>query len=328
MLDNNDSSFTSMIGDNGKSNNRPPGETDASDLINIYFNEAIHHSLLKREEEIELARRIEIGRQARRGLSQRNIGARRREQLQRQVEDGWVARDDLLKANFRLVVSVAKRYMGCGVPFLDLIQEGNIGLIRALKKFDYQRGFKFSTYATWWIRQAVGRAVADQARTVRLPVHQCDRIAKVYRAQQELEQKLERLPSMDEIAEAMQIPTAKVEEMLRISRHPMSLDRPVDQEGETEFGDLIENTDSPDPDDKATHSVLRSQIRELLETLPAREARVLTLRYGLADGRAHTLNEIGKKLGVSRERIRQIEAQAMQRLRSPMNRHKLYGYLD
>ena len=306
----------------------PVTEVDTNDLVSVYFHDAVHHSLLKRDEELALAMRIERGRAAREGLSNGKISVSKRDSLTRQVEDGWAARDDLLRANFRLVVSIAKKYVGRGVPFLDLIQEGNIGLIRAVKKYDYQRGFKFSTYATWWVRQAIGRAVADQGRTVRLPVHQFDRITKVFHAQRQLEQDLGRLPTVEELADSLDIPPAVIENILRIARHPLSLEKPINFEGDTALGDMIENTESPDPDETAASNQLHEQLVDVLDRLPAREAQVLKMRHGMMGGRRHTLREIGQKLGVSRERIRQIETQALKRLRNPMVRRELGAYLE
>jgi len=216
-----------------------------------------------------------------------------------------------------LVISVAKKYIGRGVPFLDLIQEGNIGLMRAAKKFDYKRGFKFSTYATWWIRQAVTRAIADQGRTIRVPVHMGDQISRLRRVQNQLKQRYAREPTMQELAEFLDVPLKKVEEMLKASRRPLSLEMPIDDEGESMLGDFIEDSDSPAPDDTASHNLLKEQLDAVLGTLPPREVRVLQLRYGLLDGKTCTLEEVGRKMGVTRERVRQIEAQALRRLRHP-----------
>jgi RNA polymerase primary sigma factor len=243
------------------------------------------------------------------------------------IEDGWIARQDLISSNFRLVISIAKKYIGYGVPFLDLIQEGNIGLIRALKKFDHQRGYKFSTYATWWIRQAVGRAVADQSRTIRLPVHRNDQLKTLFKNMRILEQQLGRDPSLNELAEAMDMPAEMVEYLLQIAREPISIEKPIDVEEDSSFGDFLVNEDSPDPDEMAVENIMRQQLHSLLDSLPPREAYVIKLRYGIPHGQALTLEQIGRKMGVTRERIRQIEAQALQRLRTQDVKRQLRSYL-
>ncbi|WP_343390436.1 sigma-70 family RNA polymerase sigma factor [Candidatus Amarobacter glycogenicus] len=236
-------------------------------------------------------------------------------------------REHLIRANTRLVVSVAKRYMGQGVPFADLIQEGNLGLMRAVDKFEPERGHKLSTYATWWIRQAITRALADQGRTIRLPVHMGDRIRQLYRTARQLEQKLGRPAQPEEIAESMGLDSLQVRWMLRISRHPVSLEQPVGEEEESTLGNFIEDEDSPSPPDVAGNSLLREKLEELLETLTPREARILRLRYGLDNGRTYTLEEVGNKFGLTRERIRQIEAEALNRLRHPSRARQLRDYL-
>jgi len=301
---------------------------DISDTIGLYLKEAARVPLLTAQEEVDLSQRIEHGRLAREELARGNTSPRRARELCNLIEDGWNAREHLIIANSRLVISVAKKYLGRGVPFLDLIQEGNIGLMRAAKKFDYRRGFKFSTYATWWIRQAVTRAIADQGRTIRVPVHMGDQISKMLRAQHHLKQQLSRDPTADELAETLEVTTHKVENMIQASRHPFSLQTPIGDEADEVLGDFIEDQDSPPPDDAATHNILRERLREALSELPAREARILQLRYGLVDGQAHTLKEVGRKMGVTRERVRQIEAQALRRLRSPQVQHALRGYLE
>jgi RNA polymerase primary sigma factor len=257
-------------------------------------------------------------------------GIGRKEQRERTyiVEDGLAAREHLIRANSRLVISVAKKYIGRGVPFLDLIQEGNIGLIRAANKFNYRLGHKFSTYATWWIRQAVTRAIADQSRTIRIPVHMGDQINKLLRASHRLTQELGREPTSNELAAALDVPTRKAEDMLRVARRPLSLETPTDDEGESELGDFIEDEESRAPEDEVTSSMLREQLQGILQDLPPREVRILQLRYGLVDGETYTLEEVGKKLGVTRERVRQIEAQALSRLRHPTHSRKLRGFLD
>ncbi len=300
---------------------------DTDDTIGLYLKEVSRVPLLTAEEEVELAQRIERGRMAREELARGNVSTRRRMELRRLIEDGWAAREHLITANSRLVISVAKKYMGRGVPFLDLIQEGNIGLIRATKKFDYRRGHKFSTYATWWIRQAVTRAIADQGRTIRVPVHMGDQINKLLRVQHQLTQRLGREPSVEELAEALDVPPKKVENMIQVARRPLSLETPTDDEEDSVLGDFIEDDEAPPPDDTATYNLLREHLEEVLNTLPPREVRILQLRYGLLDGQAYTLEEVGRKMGVTRERVRQIEAQALSRLRHPTIRRKLRDYL-
>jgi RNA polymerase primary sigma factor len=248
-------------------------------------------------------------------------------QLEAIVRDGQAAREHLVQANSRLVISVAKKYIGRGVPFLDLIQEGNIGLIRAANKFNYKLGHKFSTYATWWIRQAVTRAIADQSRTIRIPVHMGDQINKLLRASHRLTQELGRQPTPEELAQALDIPTRKAEEMLRIARRPLSLEMPTDDEAGSELGDFIEDVESLPPEDAVTSSMLKELLRGILDDLPPREVRILQMRYGLVDGETYTLEEVGKKLGVTRERVRQIEAQALSRLRHPTHSRRLRDFL-
>jgi RNA polymerase primary sigma factor len=300
---------------------------DTDDTIGLYLKEVSRVPLLTAEEEVELAQRIERGRMAREELARGNVNTRRRIELRRLIEDGWAAREHLITANSRLVISVAKKYMGRGVPFLDLIQEGNIGLIRATKKFDYRRGHKFSTYATWWIRQAVTRAIADQGRTIRVPVHMGDQINKLLRIQHQLTQRLGREPSVEELADALDVPPKKVENMIQVARRPLSLETPTDDEEDSVLGDFIEDDEAPAPDDMATYNLLREHLEEVLNGLPPREVRILQLRYGLLDGQAYTLEEVGRKMGVTRERVRQIEAQALSRLRHPTIRRKLRDYL-
>jgi RNA polymerase primary sigma factor len=300
---------------------------DTDDTIGLYLKEVSRVPLLTAEEEVELAQRIERGRIAREELAKGNASPRRRLELRTLIEDGWAAREHLITANSRLVISVAKKYMGRGVPFLDLIQEGNIGLIRATKKFDYRRGHKFSTYATWWIRQAVTRAIADQGRTIRVPVHMGDQINKLLRVQHQLTQRLGREPSVDELANALEVPPKKVENMIQVARRPLSLETPTDDEEDSVLGDFIEDDEATPPDDSATYNLLREHLTEVLNSLPPREVRILQLRYGLLDGQAYTLEEVGRKMGVTRERVRQIEAQALSRLRHPSIRRKLRDYL-
>jgi len=300
---------------------------DTDDTIGLYLKEVGRVPLLTAVEEVELAQRIERGRLAREELAKGNVSPTRRRDLQKLIEDGWNAREHLITANSRLVISVAKKYMGRGVPFLDLIQEGNIGLIRAAKKFDYRRGHKFSTYATWWIRQAVTRAIADQGRTIRVPVHMGDQINKLLRVQHQLTQRLGRDPTVEELAEALEVTPQKVENMIQVARRPLSLETPTDDEEDSVLGDFIQDEEVPAPDETATYNLLKEHLDAVLNSLPPREVRILQLRYGLLDGQAYTLEEVGRKMGVTRERVRQIEAQALSRLRHPAIRRKLREYL-
>ena len=301
---------------------------DADDPVGLYLKQVGHIPLLTADEEVGLAKRIEAGRSARKEMADSRVSERRRDELRRLIEDGWVAREHLITANSRLVISVAKKYMGRGVPFLDLIQEGNIGLIRATKKFEYKRGHKFSTYATWWIRQAVTRAIADQGRTIRVPVHMGDQINRLLRISHQLTQDLGRSPTTEELADALGVPPKKVENMIQVSRRPLSLETPTDEEEDSVLGDFIEDAESPAPTEQVTDNLLKEHLREVLESLPPREVRILQLRYGLLDGRSYTLEEVGRKMGVTRERVRQIEAQALSRLRHPDHREKLIDYLS
>ena len=301
---------------------------EINDTVGLYLKEAGRVPLLTQEEEIEITQRIERGREAMNQLAQGKVNSEERAELRWHIQDGWDAREHLITANARLVISVAKKYMGRGVPFLDLIQEGNIGLMRAAKKFDYTRGYKFSTYATWWIRQAVTRAIADQGRTIRVPVHMGDQVSRMLRIQHQLKQKYGRDPTMEEVAEALDVPPKKVEEMIQLARHPLSLQMPIGEEDDDVLGDFIEDDNSPAPDETAANNLLHEQIAGILDSLPPREARILQLRYGLLDGQYLTLNEVGQKMGVTRERVRQIEAQALRRLRTPGIQKALQSYLD
>jgi RNA polymerase primary sigma factor len=301
---------------------------EIGDMIGLYIKEASRVPLLTHTEEVELSQRIERGKLAREELARGNTSQLRSMELHRLIEDGWAARQHLITANSRLVISIAKKYMGRGVPFLDLIQEGNIGLMRAAKKFEYQRGFKFSTYATWWIRQAITRAVADQARTIRVPVHMGDQISRMLRMQHQLKQKLSRDPSVEELAEALEVLPEKVEHMMQVSRHPLSLQMPIGEEEDEMLGDFIEDEDAPSPDETAMNNILREHLEAVLDRLPPREVRILQLRYGLLDGQVLTLNEVGRRMGVTRERVRQIEAQALRRLRSTKIQRELRAYTE
>lgn len=305
----------------------PLADIDTDDMVGLYLKEVGGIPLLTAEEEVELAQRIEAGRKAREELAKGNVSPKRREELRKIIEDGWKAREKLITANSRLVISVAKKYIGRGVPFLDLIQEGNIGLIRATKKFDWRRGHKFSTYATWWIRQAVTRAIADQGRTIRVPVHMGDQINKLLRIQHQLTQSLGREPTIEELAAAMDLPPRKVEQMIQVSRHPLSLEMPTDDEEDSTLGDFIRDESVQTPEEYASQEMLRELLDKVLSMLPPREMRILQLRYGLLDGKMYTLEEVGRKLGVTRERVRQIEAQALNRLRQPEIRQLFEAYL-
>ncbi len=302
---------------------------DMGDTIGLYFKEAGRVPLLTAQEEVALAKRMEKGRISREALSKegQNLNADDRENHRIDIEDGWAAHEHLIEANSRLVINVAKKYLGRGVPFEDLIQEGNIGLIRASTKFDYRRGHKFSTYATWWVRQAITRAVADQGRTIRVPVHMGERINKLLQVQHGLTQRLGRDPTVEELAVALDVEPEKVELLLEIAIRPLSLETPIDDEEDSTLGDFIPDKEALDPDDSATHNLLRDDLEEVLSSLPPREARILQLRYGLLDGQSYTLEEVGRKMGVTRERIRQIEAKSLGRLRHPVVRKKLEGYL-
>ena len=309
---------------------KPPdvlANVDIDDSVGLYLREVGGVPLLTAQEEVDIAKRIERGRLAREKLAQESLSPKERADLQILIEDGWAAREHLLTANSRLVISVAKKYLGRGVPFLDLIQEGNIGLIRAAKKFDYRRGHKFSTYATWWIRQAVTRAIADQGRTIRVPVHMGDQINKMLRVSHQLTQQLGHSPSSEELAEVLEITPKKTEDLMKVSRRPLSLEMPTDEDSDSVLGDFIKDIESPAPTEIVTQNLLKESLGEALSTLPPREVRILQLRYGLLDGRSYTLEEVGRKMGVTRERVRQIEAQALTRLRHPNNREMLVDFL-
>ena len=301
---------------------------DIDDSISLYLKEISRIPLLTAEQEVALAKRMEAGRNSKRRLSKEtSLTQEERGRMVELVRDGKAAQEHLIKANSRLVVSVAKKYVGRGVPFLDLIQEGNIGLIRAVKKFDYQRGYKFSTYATWWIRQAVTRAIADQGRTICVPVHMYEQINRLARVSRQLVQELGRDPTVEEIAEELGVSSKKVERTIKVSQRPLSLEMPVGEEDDSFLGDFIEDSDAPSPTDQASQQLLRDQIDNIFVSLTPREVRILQLRFGLVDGYSYTLEEVGKKFGVTRERIRQIEAQALGRLRHPSRSRKLRDFL-
>jgi len=302
----------------------------SDDTISLYLREMSKVPLLNMEEEVSLAKRYEAGKAARDQLIKQGNACLFEERLQLEdvEEDGLLAREHLIKANTRLVVSVAKRYTSRGVPFLDLIQEGNLGLMKAVEKYDYRRGFRFSTYATWWIRQTITRSIADQGRTIRVPVHMVDRIRVMYKSIHFLEQKLGREPTIDELAELMETPKQKVEWMIRVSWLPLSLETPINEdEDESELGDFVEDKDTPTPSQSVYTKLLSEKINEILESLPFREARILRLRFGLENGRFYTLEEVGRKFGLTRERIRQIETKALRRLRHPRRSGHLKEYL-
>ncbi len=301
----------------------------SDDTVGLYLKEMSRVPLLSVDEELSLAKRIEAGRAAREELQspQKDLSSGRRNELLLLVCDSEQAWEHLIKANTRLVVSVAKKYIGRGVPFLDLIQEGNMGLMKAVEKFDYTRGFRFSTYATWWIRQAITRSIADQGRTIRIPVHMIDRIRELYKVSHALEQTLGRKPLAAEIAAEIDVNVRKVQWMMRISWLPLSLESPVGDEEDSELGMFVEDEMTPSPMEVTYKSMLRDKIDEVLNTLSPREARILRLRFGLDNGRSYTLEEVGQKFGLTRERIRQIEGKALRQLRHPHKARQLKDYL-
>ena len=317
-----------------------PEGVSVEDPVRMYLKEIGKVPLLSADEEIELAQNMEDGAVAIEKINElkgRLDGASEEEKaeikeeiktLQRDVDKGADAKKRLAEANLRLVVSIAKRYVGRGMLFLDLIQEGNLGLIKAVEKFDYKKGYKFSTYATWWIRQAITRAIADQARTIRIPVHMVETINKLIRVSRQLLQELGREPSPEEIAKEMSMPVDRVREILKISQEPVSLETPIGEEEDSHLGDFIKDDNVPVPADAAAFTLLKEQLEEVLGTLTEREQKVLTLRFGLEDGRARTLEEVGKEFNVTRERIRQIEAKALRKLRHPSRSRKLKDYLE
>jgi RNA polymerase primary sigma factor len=299
----------------------------SDDTVGLYLREMARVPLLSTEEEIRLAKALEAGRNGQETLRNNGSDPLRRAELEQIVGEGLAARDHLIKANTRLVVSIAKKYIGRGVPFLDLIQEGNLGLMKAVEKFDYSRGYRFSTYATWWIRQTITRAIADQGRTIRVPVHMSDRIRRLYNTARQLEQEHGRRPTPEEIAAEMDMEPRKVQWMLRVSWRPMSLERPVGEEEDSELGNFIEDETTPTPGQSVSERLLGERIESMLSTLSPREARILRLRFGLLNGRSYTLEEVGQKFGLTRERIRQIEGKALRRLRHPRRSRRLRDYL-
>jgi RNA polymerase primary sigma factor len=298
------------------------------DSVRLYLQEIGDTDLLTMQEEVWLAKRMERGKLAEERLLGPDLTPQERAALDADKLDGELARSHLIRANLRLVVSVAKKYVGRGLSFLDLIQEGNIGLMKATDKFDYKRGFKFSTYATWWIRQAITRAISDQSRTIRLPVHVGETINRVKKTGHRLQQILEREPTREEIARMMDVSDDKVRQVLDVSRHPISLEAPVGQDGDAFLGDFIEDDSMPHPLELASQELLKSQICDALSKLTERERLIIELRFGLNDGRFRTLEEVGRHFGITRERIRQIESKALRKLRHPSYSRKLRGYLE
>jgi RNA polymerase primary sigma factor len=301
----------------------------ADDSVGLYLKEMSRVPLLSLEEEVGLAQRIEAGKESKARLTKLNGkgSARTRAQLEWILQDGIAAREHLIKANTRLVVSVAKKYIGRGVAFLDLIQEGNLGLMKAVSKFEYQRGFRFSTYATWWIRQTITRSIADQSRTIRIPVHMTDRLRVMYKAAHKLEQRYGRPPTQEELCLEMGVGQDKLRWMLDVARIPVSLESPVGDEDDSELGMFVEDTITPSPAQTTYDNLLRERVEQVLATLSPREARILRLRFGLENGHPYTLEEVGHKFGLTRERIRQIEGKALRRLRHPYRARLLRDYL-
>jgi RNA polymerase primary sigma factor len=330
-----------MLAENGVEVLEPQGDEDVikpdeedvgkraptSDLVRIYLREIGRVPLLTAEEEVELAKAIEAGLFAEDKMCASAAARVGRPELEELVWEGVRAKQRLIEANLRLVVSIAKRYVGRGMLFLDLIQEGNLGLIRAVEKFDYTKGYKFSTYATWWIRQAITRAIADQARTIRIPVHMVETINKLVRVQRQLHQDLGREPAPEEIAAEMDLPIERVVEIQRIAQEPVSLQSPIGEE-DSDLGDFIEDADAVVPIEAAAFIMLQDQLDDILATLSEREQRIIQLRFGLADGHPRTLEEVGREFGVTRERIRQIESKTLAKLRHPTRAQMLRDYLD
>jgi len=311
------------------------GQGGSADPVRMYLKEIGRVPLLTGPQEVELAKRIESGTEAasivldaRAAGEMEVLDADERRHLAATIRDGKDAKAELTQANLRLVVSIAKRYVGRGMQLLDLIQEGNLGLMRAVEKFDYTKGFKFSTYATWWIRQAITRAIADQARTIRIPVHMVESINKVHRVQRQMAQEMEREPTVEELADKVDMTVERVREIMRISQDPLSLDSPVGEEDDSNLGDFIEDQRAEAPDDRAASMMLSDTLAEAMEGLNEREQQVVRLRFGLDDGQARTLEEVGKEFGVTRERIRQIESKTLAKLRHPHRSQKLRDYLD
>ena len=302
-------------------------EIGVDDSVALYLREMARVPLLSNKEEVDLAQKIEQGREAETLLKNNGHNLEEAVHLQQLIDLGLSARDHLIRANTRLVVSIAKKYVGRGVPFLDLIQEGNLGLMKAVEKFEYRRGYRFSTYATWWIRQTITRAIADQGRTIRVPVHMSDRIRRLYRRAQEIEQERGVRPTPEELAQELDLEPRKVQWMMRVSWQPLSLERPVGEDEDSELSNFIEDEHTPTPPDTTYQEMLRVRLEEILTSLNPREVRILRMRFGLQNGRSYTLEEVGQKFGLTRERIRQIEGQALRRLRHPSRSRDLRDYL-
>ncbi len=302
-------------------------DVPSDDMVGLYLKEMASVPLLNEDEEVNLAKTLEKGLAAQLNLSKNGHNMTRRVKLEQVIEEGLRAREHLIRANTRLVISIAKKYIGRGVSFLDLIQEGNLGLMKAVEKFDYTRGFRFSTYATWWIRQTITRAIADQGRTIRVPVHMSDRIRRLYKVSRDFEQCNGRQPTAEEIATELEVEPRKVQWMLKVSWQPLSLEQPVGEEEDSELGSFIEDEATLTPTQNAYQMLLREKVEQVLDTLSPREARVLRLRFGLVNGRSYTLEEVGQKFGLTRERIRQIEGKALRRLRHPCRSRELKDYL-
>ncbi len=329
IYDDKDDSQAEELDDDDEDTDFDLSGISSDDTVGLYLKEMSRVPLLSTQEEVSLAMRLEAGIDANYALSKLNgHNPQRRAELEAIVEDGRAAREHLIKANTRLVVSIAKKYMGSGVPFLDLIQEGNLGLMKAVEKFDHTRGFRFSTYATWWIRQTITRAIADQGRTIRVPVHMSDRIRRLYKTARQLEQEHGRKATPEEIATEMGIEPRKVQWMLKVSWRPLSLERPVGEEEDSELGSFIEDDTTPTPTQSVSSNLLREEVEAVLSTLTPREARILRLRFGLQNGECYTLEEVGQKFGLTRERIRQIEGKALRRLRHPRRSRRLRSFLS
>lgn len=302
--------------------------SEGDNALGLYQRMLSEIPLLTAEQEVKLARAMDLGRRAHERLYRKPISSSERKRLAAIVREGERARQKLVESNFRLVVSIANRYRGGSIPVSDLIQEGNIGLIHAADKFEYKRGFRFSTYATWWIRQSIQRAIADQGRTIRLPVHMWEKVNKMTRVSRELEQELGREPTAQELAKRMRTRTEKIEQLNKVARQPSSLEMPIGEDGDSSLGDLIPDENALEPTETVAHLLLREEMKEALSTLTPREERILQLRFGLKDGQPRTLEEVGAMLGYTRERIRQIEKEALRKLRHPSRSRKLRSYLE
>jgi RNA polymerase primary sigma factor len=329
ILDTSDDELDEEPGGKAAADDDSAVRSATSDPVRMYLKEIGRVPLLSAEEEVDLAKRVEAGLFASEKVTMNmSLPAGLRRDLELIERDGQLAKKKLIEANLRLVVSIAKRYVGRGMLFLDLIQEGNLGLIRAVEKFDYTKGYKFSTYATWWIRQAITRAIADQARTIRIPVHMVETINKLVRIQRQLLQDLGREPTPEEIGVEMELPPERVREIQKLSQEPVSLETPIGEEDDSNLGDFIEDSDAVVPIDAASFILLQEQLDSILHTLSEREKKVIQLRFGLSDGHPRTLEEVGKEFGVTRERIRQIESKTLSKLRHPSRSQKLRDYLE